>query len=241
MMKKEGKKNPLQSFYICVSLWNRLEVYVLPKLICWQLMPKVRNEEVGTLGMISHEDRALMDGIGAYIKEIQEKMDLPLENTRKNLLLQLENTRRNLPSRRWPSPTMLAPCSWPSQAPELWEMNYSHSVYNILWYQPEWAMTDIKKLIVIRIKPNTHITFHLFLYISLKSMRLMIFYIRYMMDFPGEESACQCRRHRFNPWVGKIPWRRKWQLIPVFLPGKSHGQRSLVGYSPWGCKEADMT
>ena len=175
MMKKEGKKNPLQSFYICVSLWNRLEVYVLPKLICWQLMPKVRNEEVGTLGMISHEDRALMDGIGACIKEIQEKMDLPLENTRKNLLLQLENTRRNLLSRRWPSPTMLAPWSWPSQAPELWEMNYSHSVYNILWYQPEWAMTDIKKLIVIRIKPITHITFHLFLYISLKSMRLMIF------------------------------------------------------------------
>jgi len=42
--------------------------------------------------------------------------------------------------------------------------------------------------------------------------------------------------HRFNPWVGKIPWRRKWQPIPVFLPGKSHGQRSLVGYSSLGCK-----
>ena len=39
---------------------------------------------------------------------------------------------------------------------------------------------------------------------------------------------------RFDPWIGKIPWRRKWQPIPVFLPGKSHGQRSLVGYSPWG-------
>ena len=51
----------------------------------------------------------------------------------------------------------------------------------------------------------------------------------------GKESACQCRRH-FDPWVGKIPWRRKWQPTPVFLPGKSHGQRSLVGYSPRGCK-----
>ena len=61
------------------------------------------------MGMISHEDRVLMDGISAYIKEIQEKMDLPLENTRINLLIQLENIRRNLPSRRWPSPTMLAP------------------------------------------------------------------------------------------------------------------------------------
>ena len=46
----------------------------------------------------------------------------------------------------------------------------------------------------------------------------------------------QCERLRFDPWVGKIPWRRKWQPTPVFLPGKSHGQRSLEGYSPGGCK-----
>ena len=52
----------------------------------------------------------------------------------------------------------------------------------------------------------------------------------------GEESASQCRRPGFNPWVGKIPWRRKRQLTPAFLPGKSHGQRSLEGYSPWGQK-----
>ena len=45
----------------------------------------------------------------------------------------------------------------------------------------------------------------------------------------------------FDPWVGKILWRRKWQPTPVFLPGKSHGQRSLVGYSPWGRKELDTT
>ena len=57
----------------------------------------------------------------------------------------------------------------------------------------------------------------------------------------GKESACQCRRHRFNPWVQKIPWRRKWQPTLIVLPGKSHGQRSLVGYSPWSCKESDMT
>ena len=42
-------------------------------------------------------------------------------------------------------------------------------------------------------------------------------------------------------WVGKIPWSRKWQLTPVFSPGKFHGQRSLAGYSPWGPKESDMT
>ena len=45
----------------------------------------------------------------------------------------------------------------------------------------------------------------------------------------------------FNPWVRKILWRRKWQPTPVLLPGKFHGQRSLVGYSPWGCKELDKT
>ena len=42
-------------------------------------------------------------------------------------------------------------------------------------------------------------------------------------------------------WEGKIPWRREWQHTPVFLPEKSHGQRRLVGYGPWGCKELDMT
>jgi len=57
----------------------------------------------------------------------------------------------------------------------------------------------------------------------------------------GKESTCQCRRCRFHPCVGKIPWRRKWQPTPVFLPGKSHRQRSLVGYSPWGHKELNMT
>ena len=58
-----------------------------------------------------------------------------------------------------------------------------------------------------------------------------------------KESCCQCRRckrHGFGPWIRKIPWRKKWQRTPVFLPGESHGQWSLVGYSPWGFKELDM-
>ena len=50
----------------------------------------------------------------------------------------------------------------------------------------------------------------------------------------SKESTCQCRRHRLDPWVWKIPWRRDWQPAPVFLPGKSHGQRSLVGYTVHG-------
>ena len=57
----------------------------------------------------------------------------------------------------------------------------------------------------------------------------------------GKEPTCQCRRCGFDPWVGKIPWKRKWQATPVFLPGKSHGQRSLVGYRPWGRKRVRHT
>ena len=50
----------------------------------------------------------------------------------------------------------------------------------------------------------------------------------------GKEAACQCRTLGFHPWIRKMPWRRKWQSTPVFLPKKSRGQRSLAGYSPWG-------
>ena len=67
----------------------------------------------------------------------------------------------------------------------------------------------------------------------------------WLIDFPGgsdDKSIClQCWRPGFNPWIGKIPWRRKWQPTPLLLPGKSHGWRNLVGYSPWVCKESDTT
>ena len=49
------------------------------------------------------------------------------------------------------------------------------------------------------------------------------------------------RRYRFDPWVGKIPWRWAWQPTQVFVPGESHGQRSLMVHHPWGCKESDTT
>ena len=60
----------------------------------------------------------------------------------------------------------------------------------------------------------------------------------------SKKSAYKCRRlmrHGFNPWVGKIPWRRKWQPTLLFLPWKSHGQRSLASCNPWDCKESDAT
>ena len=60
----------------------------------------------------------------------------------------------------------------------------------------------------------------------------------------GKEPTCQWRRRKrqgFVPWVGKIPWRRAWLPTPIFLPAEFRGQRSLTGYSPWGCKELDTT
>ena len=54
--------------------------------------------------------------------------------------------------------------------------------------------------------------------------------------FSGKEYTCQWRRHEFHPWVEKIPWRTRCQPTPVFFPRKSHEQKSLAGYSPWGCK-----
>ena len=70
---------------------------------------------------------------------------------------------------------------------------------------------------------------------------LLILYVGLPRWLRGKESACQHKRRGSHPWVETIPWRRKWQPTPAFLPGKSHGQRSLEGYSPWGCKELDMT
>ena len=78
--------------------------------------------------------------------------------------------------------------------------------------------------------------------------KLSVLFFRRNASFPGgtsgREAVCQCRRGQsrgFDPWVGKIPWRRAWQPTLVFLPGESHGQRSLVGYRSSDCKELDTT
>ena len=84
--------------------------------------------------------------------------------------------------------------------------------------------------------------------ISNHYLRVAGFRLPSWKGFPGgsvdKEITCQCERCRSRGlllWVRKIPWRRKWQPTPVFLPGESHGQRNLVGYSPWGCKESDTS
>ena len=79
-------------------------------------------------------------------------------------------------------------------------------------------------------------------YICFKNTTMVM--LRLSRWHSGKESACRCRRCKrcgFEPRVRKIPWSRTWQPTPVFLPGKSHRQRSLVGCSPWGRKESDTT
>ena len=72
---------------------------------------------------------------------------------------------------------------------------------------------------------------------------LLLLWVYPRMGFPGGlvKNLPAMLEMRFDPWVGKIPWNRKWLPIPEFLPGKSHGQRNLVGYSPWGRKESHTT
>ena len=68
---------------------------------------------------------------------------------------------------------------------------------------------------------------------------------RFVMGFPsgsdGKESAYRCKKTQVRSLGWEDPWRREWQLTPVFLPGESHGQRSLAGYSPWSSTESDTT
>ena len=68
-------------------------------------------------------------------------------------------------------------------------------------------------------------------------------YIAFQVALVVKDPSCQCRGHRceLDPWVGKILWRRLWQPTPVFLPGESHGQRSMLGCGAQSHKEIDMT
>ena len=82
---------------------------------------------------------------------------------------------------------------------------------------------------------------YIFRYILLNTYLIIVFEWCFPGDTSVKEPYWQCRRpkrHGFDPWVGKIPWRKAQQPTPVFLPGKSQGRKSLVGYSPWGCRES---
>ena len=104
------------------------------------------------------------------------------------------------------------------------ELNWRHKIivyqFMVPFYSNKWIL-------------NVHI--------SLRNTRQsQIVDFKGWWGFPGgsdsKESACSAGA-RYHPWVGKISWKREWLPTPVFLPGESHGQRSLAGYSPWGFKD----
>ena len=102
--------------------------------------------------------------------------------------------------------------------------------------RPEWTLSECKLLLL-------KLLFFKMIAISGRESWLFDFSTSWW-GFPYGSAvrlSHQWRRHSFNPWVRKIPWRRKRQPTPVFLPGKSHRQRSRAGYSPTSCKESDTT
>ena len=120
-----------------------------------------------------------------------------------------------------------------------------HCLFEILWVR-YWELSDLFSMplfwllylcfMLKDLLSNTLVTITPFS-MSVETFKLP----KWLNDI---KSFCQCRshkRHGFNPWVKKIPWRRKWQPTPVPLPGKCHWQRNLVGYSPCGFKEWGTT
>ena len=113
-----------------------------------------------------------------------------------------------------------------------------------------WSLLYIWYSVCVNPKPLIHpypLTFHFGIqklvfcvYASISVLYILLFASASMVAQTVKPLPAK-RRPRFNPWVRKSPWRRKWQPTPVFLPGEFHGQRSLVGYSPWGRREWDMT
>ena len=126
-------------------------------------------------------------------------------------------------------------------------------VYHVIWGKSPYRL-DIWLLIWLMVifhsfLPDTwrhHFAFSMSMCIyKLIVLNDVIFYfifiqvVRFPRWLSGKESACQCRRWRFDFCVGRVLWRRKWQPTSVYLPVKSHGQRSLAGCSPWGHEELD--
>ena len=107
-----------------------------------------------------------------------------------------------------------------------------------------WAFS-VSPRVFFKMNPRVYLFFWWFTSLCFSSLfSQLIFLFGLPRLYSGKESACHCRRLKrpeFDPWIRRIPCRREWHPTPVFLPGEFHGQRSLAGSSPWGCKELDMT
>ena len=111
-----------------------------------------------------------------------------------------------------------------------------------MWWGGEFKIQAFRIQLYVTYITGGRITKHYLLYLDKQIKMICSNISNNMASLVAQwQSGLIVRLVRFDPWIGKIPWRRKWQPTPVFWPGESHGQRSLMGYSPWGCKELDMT
>ena len=119
-----------------------------------------------------------------------------------------------------------------SQPKDRTHVSYSSCIgREILYHWATWETSNSTSGYFSRENKNINLRRHMNAYAGLP------------MWLSGKETAClykRYRRHEFDPWAGKIFWRREWQPAPVFLPGEFHGQRSLASYSLWGCNESDI-
>ena len=116
---------------------------------------------------------------------------------------------------------------------------YKHTIFKHM-YLPSLFICDISFIINVCVSVQ-----YTYIYVFVQVFCIYMVYTRSsQVTQSGKEPSCQCRRYRrrrFDPWIRKIPWRRAQKPTPVFLPGESNGQRSLMGYSPQGCKKLDTT
>ena len=104
-----------------------------------------------------------------------------------------------------------------------------------------------QKIIAMGTHPQNYLSYHIPYHPEMADLikfRMAYWFYGLPRWLSGKRSTCQyrrCKKHRFEPWVSKIPWDRKWQFTPVFLREKFQGQRSLVDYSSWGHKGDWMT
>ena len=111
-----------------------------------------------------------------------------------------------------------------------WTQLNLRKIYTLIFIGNEWGRHRIL----------ISFSFSRMIYLKISTLNTLILFAFSPSWLSDKESPCQGRRHRFDPWGGKIPWRRKSQSIPVFLPGKFHRQWSLASYSPWGDKELNI-
>ena len=112
------------------------------------------------------------------------------------------------------------------------------------------TLGQISGKLLIKVNKNSNfiplpliLSYYWIYYLFLRAKICGYFFLIYFTEvwLRWSRICLQCRRPGFNPWVRKIPWRREWLSTPAFLPGESHGQRSLAGCSPWGRRESYMT